>query len=69
VRAISLQTAVSGKFPAGQTTEAWPDVSGMMHQLHQFQTTAQWQAFATAMGDFVAAIGFGQISIRPATIP
>jgi len=58
--------AVNGKFPAGQTTLVWPDTVGA---IHQFQTMAQWQAFATAMGDFVAAIDLGQTPTQPMTIP
>lgn len=66
VQAISLYVAVNGKFPAGQVTQAWPDVTGAMHQ---FQTTAQWQAFATAIGDFVAALDIGRTPAQPVTIP
>jgi hypothetical protein len=58
--------AVNAKFPAGQSAQPWPDVNGTMHQ---FQTTAQWQAFATAMGDFVAAVDLGQTPAQPVTIP
>jgi hypothetical protein len=56
---------VNGRFPA-QSFQSWPDVNGTMHQ---FQTTAQWRAFATAMGDFVAATDLGQTPAQPATIP
>ncbi len=66
VQAISLYIAVNGKFPAGQTVQSWPDVNATMHQ---FQTTTQWQAFATAMGDFVAAVDLGQTPVQPITIP
>ncbi len=58
--------AVNNKFPAGQTTQTWPDANGV---IHQFRTTAQWQAFATAMGDFVAAIDLNQTPAQPITIP
>jgi hypothetical protein len=66
VQAISLYIAVNGRFPAGQATESWPDANGVMHQ---FQTTGQWQAFATAMGDFVAATDLGQTPTQPVIIP
>jgi hypothetical protein len=66
VQAISLYISVNGKFPAGQAAMPWPDANGAMHQ---FQTTAQWQAFATAMGDFVAAVDLGQTPVQPVTIP
>ena len=66
VQAISLYIAVNGKFPAGQTLLAWSDVNAAMHQ---FQTMAQWQAFATAMGDFVAAVDLGQTPVQPIAIP
>jgi hypothetical protein len=58
--------AVNNKFPAGQAAQAWPDVYGTMHQ---FQSTAQWQAFATAMGDFVAATDLGLTPAQPLAIP
>lgn len=58
--------AVNGKFPAGQSAQAWPDASG---KLHRFASTAQWQAFATAMGDFVAAVDLGQTPAQPTIIP
>jgi hypothetical protein len=57
---------VNARFPASQPLQLWPDVNGTMHQ---FQTTAQWQAFATAMGDFVAATDLGQTPVQPVTIP
>jgi hypothetical protein len=57
---------VNARFPASQPLQLWPDVNGTMHQ---FQTTAQWQAFATAMGDFVAATDLGQTPAQPVTIP
>lgn len=66
VQAISLYIAVNSKFPAGQATQAWPDATGAMHQ---FQTTAQWQAFATAIGDFVAATDRGETPAQPMAIP
>ena len=57
VQAISLYAQINGKFPAGQSAQAWPDSSGTAHA---FPTVAAWQAFATAMGDFVAALDLGQ---------
>jgi len=66
VQAISLYVTVNNKFPAGQTMQAWPDVTGTMHL---FSTTAQWQAFATAMGDFVAAVDLGLTPSQPVNIP
>lgn len=65
-QAISLYIAVNGKFPAGQSAQAWPDASGAVHS---FPTIAEWQAFATAMGDFVAAIDLGQTPAQPVAIP
>lgn len=66
VQAISLYVAVNGKFPAGQAQQAWPDAGGV---LHFFPTTALWQAFASAMADFVAAVDLGQSPAQPVTIP
>jgi hypothetical protein len=66
VQSVSLYIAVNGRFPTGQTTQAWPDVNGT---IHQFQTTAQWQAFAAAMGHFVAALDLGQTPAQPVSIP
>ena len=66
IQGLSLYVAVNGKFPAGQSTQPWPDISGTFHQ---FPTIAEWQAFATAMGDFVALVYLGQSPSQPVTIP
>jgi hypothetical protein len=66
VQAISLYIAVNGKFPGGQSQQAWKDAAGIVHV---FTSTAEWQALATAMADFVAAIDLGQTPSQPVTIP
>jgi hypothetical protein len=63
---IALYISVNGRFPAGQTTLPWPDVNGTPHV---FETTAQFQSFATAIGDYVTALALGQSPTQPVTIP
>jgi hypothetical protein len=63
--AVSLYIQVNGKFPAAQTALSWPDASGAPHV---FPTTAEFQAFATALADFVAALDLGQTPAQPVTI-
>jgi hypothetical protein len=63
---IALYISVNGRFPAGQTTLPWPDVSGAAHV---FETTAQFQSFATAIGDYVTALTLRQTPSQPVTIP
>jgi hypothetical protein len=65
VQAISLYAQINGKFPAGQSAMPWADVSGAAHS---FPTIALWQAFATAMADFVTALDLGQKPSQPVTI-
>jgi len=70
IAAISLYIAVNGRFPAGQATLAYPDLAGAAHV---FPTTAIFQAFATALADYVAAIdlaaaGTGEMPSQPVTI-
>jgi hypothetical protein len=65
VAAISLYIQVNGKFPAGQSSLPWPDAAGTPHA---FATPSQFQAFATAMGDYVALLSIGQTP-SPVVIP
>lgn len=60
IEAVALYIAVNGKFPAGQTSLAWADLSGAVHG---FPTTAQFQAFATAVGDYVANLDLTQATL------
>lgn len=64
--AISLYVQVNGRFPAGQAQLPWPDAAGTPHV---FPTTSQFQAFATAVGDFVTATSLGQTPAQPVVIP
>ena len=66
VASVSLYIAVNGKFPAGQFSLAWPDINGTPHS---FPTTAEFQAFATVLGDYVAALELGQSPAQPSTMP
>lgn len=66
IQAVSLYIQVTGKFPAGQAIFPWPDVAGTKHS---FQTTAQFQAFAAALADYVTAIELGQTPQTPLSIP
>lgn len=53
IMATSLFAVVNSKFPGGGATMAWADRSGAVHT---FPTIAEFQAFATAVGDYVAAL-------------
>lgn len=53
IQAVSLFIVVNGKFPGGQSTMAWADAAGAAHT---FPNTAAFQAFATAVADYVAAL-------------
>jgi hypothetical protein len=67
VQAVSLYIAANGKFPAGLSTMPWPDSSGTMHN---FPTTAEFQAFATAIADAVTMIDLGRTPpTQPIAIP
>lgn len=66
VASVALYIAVNGKFPAGQTALPWPDINGVPHS---FPSTAEFQAFATALGDYVTALGLGQAPAQPLAIP
>jgi hypothetical protein len=66
IQAVAAYVSVNGRFPAGLSVFPWPDVNGTMHN---FSTTVEWLAFATAMGDFVTATDLGQTPAQPVTIP
>ena len=67
VQAIALYIAANGRFPAGLDNMPWPDNSGT---LHYFPTTAEFQAFATVIGDFVTALDLGMtLPNQPVSIP
>ncbi len=53
IAAISTYILVNGKFPRSQTSYSWMDLA---EQPHVFTQTAQFQAFATAIADYVAAL-------------
>lgn len=61
-----LYIQVHGVFPTGGATMTWLDQSGAAHT---FPTVAEFQAFATAEANFVAAETLGQSFTQPATIP
>jgi hypothetical protein len=67
IQAIALGIAVDGNFPAGLTSMPWPDSSGT---LHYFPTTTEFQAFATAIRDYVTKVDLGMpLPTPPVTIP
>lgn len=67
VQAVALYIAANGKFPAGLSNMPWPDSSGT---LHYFPTTAEFQAFATVIGDFMTALDLGMtLPSQPVSIP
>jgi hypothetical protein len=55
IAAISLYCLVNGNFPGGGTTYPWPDISGTFHT---FPSVAEFQAFASAVANYVAALDF-----------
>lgn len=63
---IAAYIVVNGKFPGGLASLAWPDASG---NPHVFPTTASFQAFATALADYVTLTDLGQKPAQPSTIP
>lgn len=65
VGAVSIYTAINGKFPAAQAALPWSDISGTMHL---FPSVAVWQSFASAMADFVMKIALGQTPTQPVSI-
>lgn len=65
VGAVSIYTAINNRFPASQAELPWPDKDGTYHM---FPSVALWQAFATAMADFVMRINLGQTPSNPVTI-
>jgi hypothetical protein len=71
VQATALYIAVNGRFPAALSALPWPDVSGAQHT---FPTTAEFQAFASALGDYVTRLSLqsqaeaaGQSPVWPAS--
>jgi hypothetical protein len=72
VQGTSLYISVNGKFPAGMASLPWADIAGTAHS---FSTTAEFQAFATAIGDYVTELQMAVIGqattlpAQPVTIP
>lgn len=66
--AVSTYILVNSKFPGGATEYPWIDLA---QQPHVFPTTATFQAFATAIADYVAAldmiIATGSGTLPPST--
>ncbi len=59
IMAVSLYIQVNGVFPAGQSVWPWPDAS---ETPRMFPSVSLFQAFATAMADFVAGIELAILS-------
>ncbi len=53
INAVATYIAINNRFPAGQSALSWPDVAGA---LHIFSTTAEFQAFASAIADWMTKI-------------
>ena len=66
ISSVELYIEVHQTFPGGATTMPWLDAAGAPHV---FPSVAEFQAFATAAADFVAAVSLGQSYAQPATIP
>ena len=66
ISSVELYIEVHQTFPGGATTMPWLDATGTPHV---FPSVAEFQGFATAAADFVAAVSLGQTYAQPATIP
>ena len=66
ISSVMLYIEVHQTFPGGAATMPWLDAAGSPHV---FPSVAEFQAFATAAADFVAAVSLGQSYAQPATIP
>ena len=66
IQAISLYVVINGQFPAGLSSMPLDDINGVNHK---FPTTAEWQAFATALQDFVTSIAVSLPVTQPVQIP
>jgi hypothetical protein len=53
IEGVCLYILMNSKFPGGSTTMNWPDIDGA---IHTFPSTAVFQAFATAIADYVNGI-------------
>jgi hypothetical protein len=71
INSVALFIAVNQKFPGGGTTYPWLDMSGTVHT---FPSTTEFNAFATAVADYVAqldmiiATGTGTLPVSAVTI-
>lgn len=71
IASVSTYILVNGVFPGGLTEYPWIDMAGSPHT---FPTTTEFQAFATAVADYVAALdliivtGEGTLPSATATI-
>lgn len=62
VMAIALYIKINDKFPANQSTLAYPDVSGTTHT---FPSTDKFLAFATALADYAAGVDLEALKETP----
>lgn len=60
---VATYVMLNSRFPAGMATFAWPDINGVAHLGF---TISQFQAFATAMADYVTALDFAKIALAAA---
>lgn len=66
IQATALYIQVNGKFPAGKPSLPWADAGGTVRT---FGTTAEFLAFATAIGDYVTELEMvvlGEATVLPA---
>ncbi len=72
IASVSTYILVNSKFPGGAASYPWIDAAGAPHT---FPTTGAFQAFATAVADYVAALdqiiatGTGTLPASSAAIP
>lgn len=65
VQAVALYIVRNGRFPAGQSSLPVPDIEGVPHV---FPSTDLYEAYATALGDYVTALKLGLPATQPVTI-
>jgi hypothetical protein len=53
MNAVTTYILLNAKFPGSSTTQAWSDATGTVHV---FPSTTVFEAFATAVADYVAAV-------------
>jgi hypothetical protein len=66
INGVASHIAINSRFPDGQSSLAWLDVSG---QPHVFGSTTEFLSFASAIAGFEAQIDLGLALTQPSLIP